>query len=391
MKELRDIINQSESQTIEFKTSFQKELIESVVAFANAKGGKVLIGVSDGGDIIGVGLKAESLQNMNTIEISNMHLQSLQLSWDAYVANDTVLEDLDQEKINQFFNRVNSKGRFKLNGTLEENLTKLNLLNTSKPTNAAKLLFAKDMTLYSIHLGRFKTPSMILDDKMIKTTLFEAVEESMRFILSHLKVAFEFTGAVERKEILEYPQKALREIVLNAIVHRDYTNPVDIQIKIFDNSITIFNPGKLYGDLTVEDLHTNIYQSRARNKLIAEAFYLTGDIEKYGSGYIRVREEIKNYPTMQFEYREIGDGYLVTLHYTKQKTTTQETTQETTRDKIIRLLQENNKYSKKELMRLLNKGDSTIKEHLNRLKRDGIIKRIGSTKTGYWEVTINDK
>lgn len=117
---------------------------------------------------------------------------------------------------------------------------------------------------------------------MIRTTLFEAVEDVMLFILSHIKVAFEFTGELERTEILEYPKPALRELVLNAIVHRDYLSPVDTQIKIFDQSITFFNPGKLYGDLTIEQLKTDHYQSRTRNKLIAEAFYLTKDIEKKG-------------------------------------------------------------------------------------------------------------
>jgi ATP-dependent DNA helicase RecG len=88
---------------------------------------------------------------------------------------------------------------------------------------------------------------------------------------------------------------------------------------MFDNSITVFNPGKLYGDLTIAELQTDYYQSRARNKLITEAFYLTGDIEKYGSGYIRIREEIKSYPTMKFEYKESGNGYLVTISYTSPK------------------------------------------------------------------------
>ena len=77
-------------------------------------------------------------------------------------------------------------------------------------------------------------------------------------------------------------------LLLNAVVHRDYTSPVDIQLKIFDNAITFFNPGKLFGDLTVEKLMSDDYQSRTRNKLVAEAFYLTRDIEKYESGFIRV-------------------------------------------------------------------------------------------------------
>lgn len=106
------------------------------------------------------------------------------------------------------------------------------------------------------------------------------------------------------------------------MVHRDYTSPTDIQIKIFDNAITFFNPGKLYGGLTVEELMTDSYQSLTRNKLIAEAFYLTHDIEKYGSGYLRVRREIADYPTMIFSYRESGDGYLARLEYNEQRTET---------------------------------------------------------------------
>lgn len=100
----------------------------------------------------------------------------------------------------------------------------------------------------------------------------------MRFILSHLKVAFEITGESKRLEIFEYPLPALRELLLNAVVHRDYTSSVDTQIKIFDNSISYFNPRKMFGDLTIEKLKRDDYQSRARNKLIVEAFYLTRDI-----------------------------------------------------------------------------------------------------------------
>jgi ATP-dependent DNA helicase RecG len=262
---LQSLITQGEGQTIEFKTTFGKEAIESVVAFANAQGGKVCIGISDKGKIIGVGLQRETLQSwinqiktttqpsiivdikqitaedkivvvvdvkeypvkpisyknryfvrkansnhlMNMMEISNMHLQSLQLSWDAYTSNDTKMDDLDSAKMDVFFQRVNAKGRFRLGGTREENLQKLNLVKDASPTNAAKLLFAKDMRQYSVHIGRFKTPTTIIDDKMIQNTLYETVEEIMNFILSHMKVAFEFTGEVERVEIFEYPQKAL--------------------------------------------------------------------------------------------------------------------------------------------------------------------------------------
>jgi len=150
-------------------------------------------------------------------------------------------------------------------------------------------------------------------------------KQSFDNILSHIKVAFEFTGELQRTEIFEYPRNALRELVLNAIVHRDYTSPIDTQIKIFDNAITFFNPGRLYGDMTIEKLLTDHYQAQTRNKLIAEAFYLTGDIEKYGSGYIRIRQAVSEYPTMKLKYEEMGNGYLVAISYEQQKTSMENT------------------------------------------------------------------
>ena len=439
----------SESQTVEFKTSFQKEAIETVVAFANAQGGKIFIGVDDDGKVVGVDIKSETLKDwinqiknntqpqlivdidaitiedkvvvvvdakeypvkpiayksryykrvknsnhlMDLMAITNMNLQSLQLSWDMYPANDTVLDDLDTEKIDSFFEKVIKSGRFRLSGDRKEKLQKLNLLKNDKPTNAAKLLFAKEQTVYNIHLGRFKTADMILDDKMLKLTLYEAVEETMFYLLSHIKVAFEFTGEIQRTEIFEYPKNALRELVLNAIIHRDYTSPIDIQIKIFDNKITFFNPGKLYGDMTIEKLKTDHYQAQTRNKLIAEAFYLTDDVEKYGTGYIRVRREISSYPTMKLDFEEMGNGYLVTLSYKEQKTTskttsktTPKTTPKTTKEKLLDLIKTDSKITRNELADELNISINTVKEYILNLKREGLLKRVGSNRNGYWEV-----
>ncbi|PIV62125.1 MAG: ATP-dependent DNA helicase, partial [Bacteroidetes bacterium CG02_land_8_20_14_3_00_31_25] len=174
--------------------------------------------------------------------------------------------------------------------------------------------------------GRLKTPDLILDDKILRNTLFELVEETMRYIISHLKVAYEISSktvlkTTQRTEIFEYPLEALRELVLNSIIHRKYNSSVDIQIKIFDNKISIFNPGELYGNITIEDLQHDDYQASARNKLIVEAFYLTGDIEKYGTGYRRIREALKNYPTMKFDFKEIQGGFLAELSYQKQRLT----------------------------------------------------------------------
>ncbi|PIY04619.1 MAG: ATP-dependent DNA helicase, partial [Bacteroidetes bacterium CG_4_10_14_3_um_filter_31_20] len=358
--ELNSIIAKGESETVEFKSNFNVETIETLVAFANSKGGCVYVGINDIGEIKGVSLSKESIQKwtneiknktepsllpdieivnlynkkivvisvneypvkpisikgrhykrignsnhlMNVSEVSDCYMLSMQYSWDSYIRPDSSLKDIDSKRIKNFINRINKKGRVNLTGNNIEKLKKLKLIIDNKPTNAAMLLFAKDPLLYDVHAGRLKTPDLILDDKIIRNTLFELVEETMQYIISHLKVAYEISAetvlkTTQRTEIFEYPLEALRELVLNAVIHRKYNSPVDIQIKIFDNKISMFNPGELYGNITIEDLQHDDYQASARNKLIVEAFYLTGDIEKYGTGYRRIREALKNYPTMK--------------------------------------------------------------------------------------------
>ena len=150
----------------------------------------------------------------------------------------------------------------------------------------------------------------------------------------------------------------------------------------------LLNPSRLYGDMTIEKLKTDSYQAQTRNRLIAEAFYLTNDIEKYGSGYIRVRKEISSYPTMKFEYEEMGNGYLVTLSYEEQKTslkTPLNTPLKSTREKIVALMESNPKITISSISKELNVGRDTINEHIARLKKENRIERVGGTR-GYWTV-----
>lgn len=112
-------------------------------------------------------------------------------------------------------------------------LQKLGYIQGDKPTWAAMLLFAREPLRHHIHIGRFKTPTHIINDRQFTDTLFEITDQAMKFIVSHLSVAFEFDGSVRRKERFAFPLPALREALVNAIVHRDYTEGSDIQIKKF--------------------------------------------------------------------------------------------------------------------------------------------------------------
>jgi len=459
--DIHKLISAGESEKVEFKQSFNDEVIETIVAFANTTGGSVYIGISNTGKFSRISIGKETLQQwaneiknktspsqipeiteheldgktiyqirvseypvkpvafrgryykrvrnsnhqLSVPEISEIHLRSIQSSWDAYPYQNATIEKLDFEEVRKFIQKVNSSGRFRLPENVEDALNKLRLIADNVPVNAAMLLFAKDDLFHNVHVGRFKTPSMIIDDKMFRGTLFEVVEETMRYIIGQIKVAFEITGIkTQRTEIFEYPVPALRELVLNAIIHRDYTSPTDIQIKIFDQSITFFSPGKLYGGITIDQLKTDRYQSQTRNKLIAEAFYLTKDIEKYGSGFIRIRKELKEYPTMTFDCREMGEGFLVEVKYDKQKISTKtepevvEKVVEKVVDslslnqrKILTLLMTNPEFSARKIADIVGISHRKTQENIKKLKDLGILKRIGPAKGGRWEVLDGDK
>ena len=144
----------------------------------------------------------------------------------------------------------------------------------------------------------------------------------MIFIKKHISLSYQFDGSLKRKESWQYPLEAIRELLLNSVVHRDYKHTSDIVIKIFDDRIVFTNPGRIYGNLTIEDLERDDYVSSIRNKLLAESFYLMGDIEKYGTGFIRIRKLIEDYLGVSYSISETGDFFKVEMRHTPTKTTT---------------------------------------------------------------------
>lgn len=168
----------------------------------------------------------------------------------------------------KFIENAASAGRVHLQDDLLTNLTKLKIIQNGKPTLAAMLLFGNHG--YSIHIGRFKAADTIIDDLLIKDPLLKALDEAEIFIKKHINLSYAFDGSLQRKERWQYPLESIRELLLNAVVHRDYKNSSDIVIKIFDDRILFTNPGRIYGNLTIEDLKRDDYVSSIRNKLLAE-------------------------------------------------------------------------------------------------------------------------
>ena len=130
-----------------------------------------------------------------------------------------------------------------------------------------------------------------------------------------------------------------------------------------------------------------------------EAFYLTNDIEKYGSGFIRIRKAIADYPTMKFEFHNLGHGFLTEFNYEKQKTSLNihdviENGKKTARKrqengkKIIDKIKESSDISIVELAEILGLSIKTVRTNIDKLKQNGKLTRIGPDKGGHWQVNI---
>lgn len=180
-------------------------------------------------------------------------------------------------------------------------------------TTAGLLLFGKESHKFFIsaktRIGRFKTSTTILDTVIVEGNLFNQLDRTVEAIKKHLNVRFDIRG-IERQDIWDYPLEAIREAVINALIHRDYLSAAEIQIRVYDDKIWMWNPGKLPEELSIEDLKKD-HSSYPRNPLIANVFYLAGFIERWGSGTKRIIDLCNEQGLPEPDYKEEQGGFSV--------------------------------------------------------------------------------
>jgi len=275
----------NESQSIEFKESWRDEHLKSICAFANSKGGSLIIGIKDNGDVIGVNKSKKLLEDIPnkvvqllgiTVDIAlekkrgkdiaeiiiqqsmvpvsyhgqfyirsgstvqELHGQKLRefilrkdnIKWDSILMPDAKFEELDDRLIRFFINKAIEKNRISTDAKLTNSfdvLQKINLINPNREfTRAAVLLFAKSPNKYirgvACKIGRFgRDSSDLISHDLIECPLFEMPDKILELLKTKYLHSLVSYKGLERIETLEYPEKALRETILNAVIHRDYS------------------------------------------------------------------------------------------------------------------------------------------------------------------------
>lgn len=319
--------------------------------------------------------------------------------WDASEALQLKLSDLDHAAILNAISESISKGRLEPRFATEDPLQALRLLKLTadgKLLNAAAVLFAHDPTLSYpqclLRLAKFKgcDKSKILDSKHIHGHAFSLLKHAEDFCLRHMSIEGEYVpGKMARRDIPEYPPRALREAMVNAIAHRDYTIPGgSISLMIFDDRLEITSHGHLPSGLTVSDL-VQEHDSQPRNACIAQALYRIGVVESVGTGTQEMVDECKKFGKRAPEYVERANTFVV--KFLSQAATQQLMTLTTRQQQIFDMISSKQIVTAGEILKLLpdHPAERTLRDDLAKLKKLGMIETQGKGRGANWYLVQN--
>jgi ATP-dependent DNA helicase RecG len=250
-----------------------------------------------------------------------------------------------------------------------------------------------------IKIGFFVTDDDLRYQDEVHGNLFDQVEKTLDLLHSKYLKAYITYHGVYRRETFLFPEAALREALLNAVVHKDYSSGIPIQISVYEDKIVFWNPGHLPEKWTLKRL-LGKHPSQPFNPLIANAFFRAGYIESWGRGIEKINRECKEHGIETPEYDFGMAGLMLTFHanpdhisaagsFNGVGTTpnaTPITTPITPQQQLRALIQAKPEISQKELASALGLTRDGIKYHLNRMKQDGVIRHTGPARGGRWEI-----
>lgn len=463
-EELNLILKEGEGYKIEFKeniTGFDKE----IVAFTNASGGRILVGVTDDGKpkgiIINNRLKSQIQDIANNCrpkpfilleEVGNILVVNVREGTDKpyecssgffkrigpnsqKMTRNEIIEIFKSEGKIRFDELIGTKFSYPKDFDRNKLLNFLELAGLSKSIKkeivlsslgviekqegnfyfnyAGVLFFAKEpqsfipWSVFTVVLFKDRSGSDVIDRKEITGGLFEIVNKVMDFVRLYTKVAYKFTGRPQRENIYEYPLEAIREAVINSVMHKDYFEHGHNNIlKFFSDRIQIENIWAKPRDFI---LGKTVFR---RNQLIADLFSRIHFGEKIGSGMERIREYCKSentpFPNIHFtethfyvvfkpgrEYLKLAGKEQKIIRKGRQNRLLQKGAEKgaekgleklSKNEEIICNLIKNNPYISKSAMVLQgNITKKTVEYNIEKLKKKCILKHIGPDKGGYWK------
>lgn len=460
-EQMKLLIREGEGLTVEFKEHYTARIDEDIVAFANARGGTLILGIRDDGTVSGERLtndlkaKINSLarnckpgiavalsqvgeivvivvpegaekpyscgsgyyrrldattQKMSHDELRIMFAENEPLPFEEKTVKGFTFDDVSKAKIHAF----TKEAGIRIGPTaVPDFLRSLKVADEARVKNAGILFFAKDVYDHlhqaQMTLLAFKGTDRlhIYDRRDVRDDLLTQFREAIAFLKKHLNVRSEIRG-VNREDIYEIPLEVLREALVNALMHRDYSvTGTQVSVEVYDDRVEIVNPGGLAKGLSVRDLGT---VSIRRNELIADLFFRLHKVERIGMGIRKMKEAMaaaglyeptfasdaffratfQRLPEFALKKGEegsekkFGDGSEELVERLEEKLVEKLVENER---RILRLIHHNKRISISDMSKEVGISTTAIHKNLLKLKQKGVLRRVGPDKGGYWEVT----
>ena len=339
-----------------------------------------------------------SNHKLSASEIRKLAKQNTKSYWDEQICRDAGLEDIDKEKVRLFLKESKKQRGLDVEEDIpvEESLMRLKLLKNGKLTNAAILLFGKNPQKFFLQAEvkciRFKgsdVTGVMIDMKVIEEDIIEQLKKVEDFIFEHIPMsAWIEELKLQRQEKWLYPPKAIREALVNALVHRDYCSASKVQIRIFDDRIEFWNPGNLPEGWTIEKLKQK-HESKPRNPLIAKQFFLIKYIEEVGTGTNKIIELCKGWGLPEPEFEFTGSSLVVTFKrnvLTKDYFDSLELNER--QKKVIEYIGKYSRITNREYQKLNKVSNKTAYQELSDLLKRQIIEKKGAGKYVYYVLRV---
>jgi len=439
-----------EDQNKEFKEIWNDNCLKTICAFANSSGGKLYIGIDDEGkttgvkdasrylddipnktkDVLGItsDVKIKKKAGKDIIEItvapsstpipyhgrfytrsgsSSIEIKGNELvemlmrksgrSWDDFIEERATIKDIDVTAVKNFQKLAAKKiPQIAKEKSIPAILQKLNLLEKGKLRRAAILLFGKNPKKFYIaafiKIGKFVSATDLISTDDVEGNLFDQVDKALEILrVKYLLSNITYEG-IYRKDNMEYPEEALREAIINAVIHRNYMG-AHTQLRIDPDSLNLWNEGGLPPEIKIDDLK-KWHLSRPRNKYLADAFFKAGMIEAWGRGTVKIIDECRKAGLPEPEFREEFGGLSVHFHKAPLGEKVGESGEKVGRKwgdnfsrsevKILDAIAANPHITINELSDQVGIGTTAVENNLKKLKSKGMIERIGSARGGSW-------
>ena len=429
-----------ENQHTEFKESWHDEYTRYISAFCNTEGGVLYIGIDDKGEVVGIEQPKKLIEKLPNfiaqktgimplihlrekagkeyleIEVQpsampisvhgryytrsgsvtselqgnqlNMFLAAkMGLTWESVIEEDFSLEDIDTDTVERF--KLLAKDRvpsIEQETDLLALMERLNLVVVGRFKRAAVVLFGKNVQRYvlqaRIKIGKFLTDTEVLTTDIVEGNLIQQVDRALDILRTKYLLSYISYEGIHRREKLVYPYEALREALLNSIIHREYFVSSEIQVRVYEDKLVIGNEARFH-DITVEDL-SRPHPSRPHNKLIADVFYKAGFIESWGRGTQRIIDNClaEGLSAPVYEHK-MGFLYLTFSHERINERINELSDMER---EVYQILREEPTIRQIDLANRLDLTEQYIRKLIKKLKEHGWIERIGARKNGYWRI-----